>query len=249
MEEKEKKQEKTAKIVYIVMAAVVALTMVISIISAVTRRKSEPETIPQITEAETDAEAKPDTGAVKQDPLIIKPSPSRTDDKVQEKPKPAETEPEPDGKNEAQTISEKVYVIPVNGSVIKDYTMDLPVYSVTMNDYRVHNGIDITAEKGTPVHAFTDGTVSKIYFDPLMGQTVEIDHGEGLVSVYQNLQITLPDGIEAGAEIKAGDIIGAAGETALVECAEVSHIHFSLMKNGVYEAPASYIGSIQSEEE
>ena len=127
--------------------------------------------------------------------------------------------------------------------------MDLPVYSVTMNDYRVHNGVDISASVGDPVYAFSDGVVSKIYNDPMMGQTVVIDHGDGLLSVYQNLQVTLPENIETGVRVEAGDVIGAVGETALIECAEVPHLHFCITKNGIYEPPSDYLGSIRFVEE
>ena len=78
----------------------------------------------------------------------------------------------------------------------------------------------------------------------MMGQTVTVDHGDGLESRYQNLQITLPEGIEIGKKVSAGEIIGAVGETALIECAEVSHLHFSILLNGAAAAPADYIGSI-----
>ena len=144
---------------------------------------------------------------------------------------PERTEPVTTTEKTEPTVIERVYVIPVHGYVLKDYTMDLPVYSVTMNDYRVHNGVDISASVGDPVYAFSDGVVSKIYNDPMMGQTVVIDHGDGLLSVYQNLQVTLPENIETGVRVEAGDVIGAVGETALIECAEVPHLHFCITKN------------------
>ena len=41
---------------------------------------------------------------------------------------------------------------------------------------------DLTAAVGTPVKAFTDGTVESIHEDPLMGYTVVLDHGNGIKS-------------------------------------------------------------------
>ena len=83
----------------------------------------------------------------------------------------------------------------------------------------------------------------------MMGQTVVIDHGDGLSSMYQNLQISLPDRTEVGAKVAAGDVIAAVGETALIECAEVPHLHFSLIKDGAHIAPSDYLGSIRATEE
>ena len=248
-EEVERKQEKTAKIVYIVLAVVITVTMVVSIISAVNRRNKNNTPVPDTASAEsqTEAEIKKNTSNLPQRPRF-EISDTAEPINTPEETDPAAAQPEVTDKTEPASV-ERVYVIPVHGYVIKDYTMDMPVYSVTMNDYRTHNGTDISASVGDPVYSFTDGVVSKIYYDPMMGQTVEIDHGDGLVSVYQNLQITLPDYMEVGVSVDSGDVIGAVGETSLIECAEVPHLHFSIVKDGVYELPADYIGSINITEE
>ena len=132
------------------------------------------------------------------------------------------------------------YTLPVAGSVSKAFSADVLVYSETMNDYRFHNGVDLTANIGTPVKAFTDGVISEIYEDALMGMTVKIDHGNGLVSVYQNLSTSLAAEIECGVLVEEGQVIGGVGETVLIECAEAPHLHFEVLKNGVAEDPMSY---------
>lgn len=248
-EEVRQKQEKTARIVYIVLAIAITATMVISVVSAVNRRKRGSAPVPEVTET-TQAQAAEVTKGGASLPDIRRPEVTEKETQVPEQTETEEitTVTEAPEKNEP-AAAERVYTIPVNGHVVKDYTMDMPVYSVTMNDYRSHNGTDLSAAVGDPVYSFTDGIISKIYYDPMMGQTVEVDHGDGLVSVYQNLQITLPDNIEAGVSVSSGDVIGAVGETALIECAEVPHLHFSIMKNNAYEAPADYIGSIGFTEE
>ena len=137
--------------------------------------------------------------------------------------------------------SKRVYTKPVNGSVTKDFSDDVLVYSVTMNDYRVHSGVDIAAALGNPVMAFCDGTILAINEDPLMGYTVSIDHGGGLVSVYQNLSAIVPQGIEVGAKVKSGDVIAGVGESALIECAESPHLHFEVFLNDVAVNPSEYL--------
>ena len=251
----DEKQERAARIIYVVLAVMITAAMVVSVISAINRRRSDKTPVlPDVSDTESGTVTdKPKSGSngknhsqidlIPDTPATKAPAPK---DPATE---PEKTEPEPqtdvkETKPEEPASVDRIYVVPTAGSVIKDYTMDLPVYSLTMNDYRVHNGVDIAAPVGSPVYAFCDGTVKRIYTDPMMGQTVIIEHGDGLESRYQNLQITLADGITEGCVVTAGEIIGAVGETAMTECAEVPHLHFSVFVNGKCAAPAEYIGSI-----
>ncbi len=127
----------------------------------------------------------------------------------------------------------KKYYYPVNGNIIKKYSVDSLVFSETLNDYRIHSGIDIAADKGSAVLAYADGKVVSVYDDPMMGKTVAIEHDYDLVSYYMNLDSNVPESISVGKEIKAGEIIGAVGKTALVEVGDESHVHFELKVGGV----------------
>ena len=132
------------------------------------------------------------------------------------------------------TINETpVYVCPIeNGEVIKVFSVDAVVFSATMKDYRIHTGIDIAAELGSAVYAYTDGTIAEIKNDPFFGTTVVIQHGYELSTYYMNLAAELPEGIVVGAIVKAGDIIGAVGDTAIVESADRPHLHFEMRVGG-----------------
>ncbi len=143
---------------------------------------------------------------------------------------PAEN-PNPNPDTDTDTQPTLSFVIPLDGTVAKLHDEDRLVMSPTMNDYRVHIGLDIQANVGTAIKACADGTVKHIYEDPFMGTSIVIDHGDGLTSLYQNLAETPAQGIAEGVSVKAGDIIGAVGETAIVEIAEEPHLHFE-MKNG-----------------
>ncbi|MBE6677331.1 MAG: M23 family metallopeptidase [Ruminococcaceae bacterium] len=142
---------------------------------------------------------------------------------------PPEESEDPD-KSEAEPTA--VYVRPLRGELIKGYSMDSLVFSETMQDFRVHGGIDIAAELGAEVLAYTDGVVSKVEQHPFMGTTVEIVHEAGVSSLYQNLSAELPTDIKVGAAVKAGDVIGTVGDTAILEIADVPHLHFELWMNG-----------------
>lgn len=130
--------------------------------------------------------------------------------------------------------------IPVQGTLIVGYSPDVLVRSITMNDYRTHMGIDIAAALGDPVVACADGIVKEVWADPMMGRCVSVSHEGGLVAVFKNLDDTLADGITPGKELHAGDVIGSIGETALIEIAEVPHLHFELTLDGKPQNPLSY---------
>ncbi len=142
------------------------------------------------------------------------------------------TEPESESEGSAPNKPAAVYVRPVDGAVIKGYFADALVFSETMQDFRTHSGVDIAAPVGAPVLAYTDGTVAKVYDDPFMGTTVEINHEAGVVSVYKNLSADRAEGIKAGAAVKTGDVIGTVGSSAIIEIADASHLHFELWMNG-----------------
>ncbi|MBO5006286.1 MAG: M23 family metallopeptidase [Clostridia bacterium] len=138
-------------------------------------------------------------------------------------------------------IEELSFVCPVSGTLIKDYSADIPVFSLTMEDYRVHCGIDISADAGANVLAAASGTISKVEFDPLMGQTVQITHNGGYVTTYRNLQTKMPEGIEVGASVDAGDVIGYVGDTALIEISDSPHLHLEMTKDDKNINPLSLI--------
>ena len=137
---------------------------------------------------------------------------------------------------------------PTVGSVSRGHDLSLPVYSPTLDEYRVHGGIDILTSLGAEVGAAADGTVSEISEDPLLGVSVTVTHGGGLVTVYRNLAPELADGIAVGASVVRGETLGYVGETALVECADEPHLHFEVYASEVSVDPLDYIAeeSIES---
>lgn len=121
---------------------------------------------------------------------------------------------------------------PVEGEIIKPHSMDKLVYSETLGDYRVHCGIDIAAELGAEVIAFSDGRVASVVTDYFKGVTVAITHDQGVISYYSNLDAELAEGISVGAEVLAGQPIGTVGTTARNETLDPPHLHFELKVNG-----------------
>lgn len=161
-------------------------------------------------------------------------------------PPPVEENPTPtpdDGNTQTPPKEDTVttYLAPASGAVSKAHDDALPVYSATMNDFRVHEGIDIATAEGADVLATAAGTVSLVWSDPLMGECLSIDHGNGVVSIYKNLSATLAEGITKDVKVTAGQKLGTVGSTALIESAEEPHLHFEMTFEGEAVDPLTYI--------
>ena len=158
-----------------------------------------------------------------------------------------ETKETENEKVEVQEPAVPTFIAPVSGVVSKGFSDTVPVFSETMNDYRVHPGVDIAGESGEAVLAAADGTVGAIWDDPLMGKCMNIVHDGGFVSTYKGLSEIIPDGIELGVSVKAGQPVAALGETALIEVAGEPHLHFELTAAGVPVDPARYVAFTAAE--
>ena len=129
--------------------------------------------------------------------------------------------------------------LPVSGQTVAGYAMDCLSYNVTTRDWRVHNGIDIAAEAGTPVCAAADGKVYTTYEDDTMGTTVVIHHTGGYVTVYSSLDSALK--VSPGDTVTVGQTIGTVGNTALLENAIGDHVHFSVLCNDKSVDPVEFL--------
>lgn len=139
----------------------------------------------------------------------------------------------------APTVKTAVYTWPVNGEIIRDYSLEVVAYDETMGDWRTHEGLDLSAPLGAQVLAVADGTVSAVYADPLMGQTVVIAHDGGVNSLYANLT-TMPT-VEVGDTVTTGMVIGSVGKTAIAEGEKASHLHFEMTEAGISVDPENYL--------
>ena len=136
--------------------------------------------------------------------------------------------------------SKVIMIPPVSGRIYKKHDPTLSVYSQTLDDYRVHLGVDIATSLGAPVYAVADGQVEKIWEDALMGVCVAVEHGNNTVSVYKNLAVELAEGITVGAAVKQGQQLGNVGDTAMVEMADEPHLHFEMTENGEQVDPLTF---------
>ncbi len=130
-------------------------------------------------------------------------------------------------------------VLPVNGDVQADYAMDHLAYQPTTKDWRVHNGVDLSAQLGEAVRAPRAGTVTAVYEDEYYGTTVTIRHEDGYISQCSNLAAEVS--VKAGQEVRAGEPIGTVGQTALLEAAQEPHVHFAVSLDGHPVDPATFL--------
>ena len=133
------------------------------------------------------------------------------------------------------------FLLPVSGVLQKPHDAALQVFSPTMGDYRVHLGIDIGTVAGASVSAMADGVITQVWEDVSMGQCIAVKHSGEAYTIYKNLSADLPVGTAVGRTVKAGDVIGYVGESAMVEVADEPHLHLEMTVNGLQVDPTDYL--------
>lgn len=107
-----------------------------------------------------------------------------------------------------------------------------PVYG----DYRLHNGVDLSAPEGTPIYASRAGEVIVATYGASGGNYVMIDHMD---NTYTTMYLHMTQYVvSVGQYVNAGELIGYCGSTGV---STGPHLHFSVFKNGVAVNPADYI--------
>ncbi len=98
-----------------------------------------------------------------------------------------------------------------------------------------HSGLDIAAEKGTPIVAPAAGVVTNAgdYF--FNGKTVFLDHGQGLITMYCHMEKI---NIKEGDSVSVNDVLGTVGSTGRVTGA---HLHWSVILNNTTVEPLLFL--------
>ena len=102
-------------------------------------------------------------------------------------------------------------------------------------EYKFHNGVDIGAEEGASIGAFSAGTVEYIGQSESYGNYFQIDHGQGIKSFYAHCSQLL---VERGQQVLPGEKVALVGSTG---SATGPHLHFELKCGGMRIDPAYYI--------
>jgi murein DD-endopeptidase MepM/ murein hydrolase activator NlpD len=98
---------------------------------------------------------------------------------------------------------------------------------------RPHQGVDYAARSGTPVMAAGDGRVLTAGVKGGYGNTVELQHGGNVTTLYAHLS-RFGSNAKVGRRVRQGEIIGYVGMTGL---ATAPHLHYEYRINGVHKNP------------
>jgi murein DD-endopeptidase MepM/ murein hydrolase activator NlpD len=151
------------------------------------------------------------------------------------KPSPGESE---DAMAFRQTVSEARYwseplMLPERGCMTSPYGVQRYLNGKPTGN--IHGGLDQRAPMGTPVRTVADGVVRIVRQWALHGNTVGVDHGQGLESMYQHLSRFA---VAEGAMVKKGDVIGYSGSTGR---SNAPHLHWTLYVNSVPVNPLEWV--------
>jgi hypothetical protein len=140
----------------------------------------------------------------------------------------------------AQTNSSGKFVHPVSqfqGFYNSSFGMRIDPF---LRSPAMHTGMDLAADMGTPVLAAKEGVVRVLPKNGAYGETVEIEHGNGLVTRYAHMAGAgcVPGGLKTGAKVKAGQQIGCVASTGR---STGPHLHFEILEDGEKKDPADYL--------
>lgn len=130
----------------------------------------------------------------------------------------------------------KPFVAPLD-SVITSAYGNARIFNGKLQSF--HTGTDFRAAMNTPVPASNDGVVVLAKERYLSGNSVMIDHGEGIYSVYFHLESLK---VKVGDVIKQGQIIALSGNTGRSSGA---HLHFGMVINNTIIDPMDFIEKIK----
>ncbi len=130
------------------------------------------------------------------------------------------------------SVSPGGFIWPVNGSLSSGFGMRLhPI----LGDYRMHTGIDIGAGYGTPIKASKDGIVIFSGWKGGYGNTVIINHGGGIATLYAHASSIA---VGSGSQVSQGQAIAYVGSTGY---STGPHLHFEVRLNGTPQNPMNYL--------
>lgn len=110
-----------------------------------------------------------------------------------------------------------------------------PRYHPVYGTGRLHSGVDVTAPYGTAIRATAGGTVISAKYMSGYGNTLEIDHGRGLTTVYAHCRQLLA---QKGDRVEKGQVIAEVGTTGV---ATGPHVHYEVNRNGQPVDPEPYM--------
>jgi murein DD-endopeptidase MepM/ murein hydrolase activator NlpD len=128
---------------------------------------------------------------------------------------------------------------PVAGDVSSGYGVRRDPFA--RRRHKKHNGVDLRAERGVPVHAAGPGMVAEAKRMRGYGRVVYVDHGGGVQTRYAHLQKI---NVKEGQFVGPGQLVGKVGSSGR---STGPHLHFEVRENGRPVAPVDILGLLASQ--
>lgn len=158
-------------------------------------------------------------------------------DETQEE-EPEETEETLAGENLLSFADNSALMWPVDGEIILEYSMDKSIYFSTLNQYKYHPAIVISAEVGDGVWSAAQGIVTSVEVNEETGTTLTMSLGSGYEAIYGQLKELA---VQEGDMVEAGSLIGYISEPTKYYTHEGSNLYFQLLKDGEPVDPMDYL--------
>jgi len=137
------------------------------------------------------------------------------------------------GQTGSNNVNGTTWIVPIN------YTYFSSPYGYRIHpiggDWRMHNGVDLSAPSGTPIYAARSGKVYYRGWWGTGGNTIMINHQDGYISRYLHMESFA---VSNGEWVAQGQVIGYCGSTG---GSTGPHLHYEMQYNGSYVNPADYI--------
>ena len=151
--------------------------------------------------------------------------------------KQVETTTVPDTTESVEVFKNDVFDYPLTGDIDRTFSLS-PVYDETMEDWRIHKGIDFSAKRGEEVKSIGNGKVVRVISDPSWGYCIDVDYGE-FVARYC--------GMEQGTTVIIDDVVSKGvtiGKVGFIPCEskQESHLHFEIVRGEAWVDPKEVIG-------
>ena len=128
---------------------------------------------------------------------------------------------------------------PVVGSILMDFSIDRLIFDETLDQWRTNDSISIEANRGDTVRAAADGIVIAADNTREFGQTVVIDHGNGWITTYGQLEEEIF--VAVGDVVNRGQIIGNVGSPSHFAYSLGYHVNFRLSNNDGVVNPNTFL--------
>lgn len=113
------------------------------------------------------------------------------------------------------------------------------LFASSRSGRRIHKGLDLLAQVGTPVYAAKSGKVVSATQNKGMGKYIIIRHRDNYITIYGHLSNIF---VRKGDNLRQGQVIGSVGKTGNARAVGMlPHLHFEIRKNGVPQDPLEYI--------